>query len=123
MGNISVMTAQVADLRASWFKGESEATQVEFFTYGLCYGLGVEVPNASLSGMAADNNPTDGAVTIDELFHYALTKTIATIDVKRVDYPKKVVVGNGNAPESGWYQTPQIYIGLGLGDTILSARN
>lgn len=123
MGNISVMTAQVADLRASWFKGESEATQVEFFTYGLCYGLGVEVPNASLSGMAADNNPTDGAVTIDELFHYALTKTIATIDVKRVDYPKKVVVGNGSAPESGWYQTPQIYIGLGLGDTILSARN
>ena len=77
----------------------------------------------TLSSMPADNNPTDNALTIDELFHYAYSKTIDTIAEKRSAYPSKVVVGGGNEPESGWYQQPQIYIGLGLGDTILSARN
>ncbi|MDO4370415.1 MAG: caspase family protein, partial [Clostridia bacterium] len=123
MGNISVMTAQVADVRASWFNGASNATTIEFFTYALCYGLGFEMLETTLSSMPADNNPTNSAVTIDELFHYAITKTISTINQKRADYPGKVVVGGGSQPESGWYQSPQIYIGLGLEDTILSARN
>ncbi len=122
-GNISVMTAQRADVRASWFNGDSNATTIEFFTYALCYGLGFEMLETTLSSMPADNNPTDNALTIDELFHYAYSKTIDTIAEKRSAYPSKVVVGGGSAPESGWYQQPQIYIGLGLGDTILSARN
>ena len=122
-GNISVMTAQRADVRASWFNGDSDETKIEFFTYALCYGMGLEMLNTYLTGMPADNNPTNNELTIDELFRYAYTKTIDTIAEKRRVYPKKVVVGGGSEPESGWYQQPQIYIGLGLGDTILSARN
>ena len=122
-GNISVMTAQRADVRASWFNGDSDETKIEFFTYALCYGMGLEMLNTYLTGMPADNNPTNNELTIDELFRYAYTKTIDTIAEKRRVYPKKVVVGGGSEPESGWYQQPQIYIGLGLSDTILSARN
>lgn len=122
LGNISVMTAQDALQNASYFVGDRPETQVEFFTYALCYGMSVEIPRTYLRGIPADTNPADGNVTIDELFTYADGKTKDTIAEKRRDYPSKVRVGAGGYPGEGWYQDPQTRIASGCEDLVLYQR-
>ncbi len=122
-GNIAVFTAQTYDKGASFYVGKSESSTVEFFTYALCYGLGVQQRSNYLDNMPADVND-DGYVTVEEAFGYARKETKSLIAEKIDTYKKGSKTGFfvPGGLDDDWSQNPQKFIPDEMEDMVFYGR-
>ena len=122
-GNISVLTAQSYDKYASFYVGKTKETTVEFLTYSLCLGMGVDQIRGTQPRMEADKNG-DNRVSVSEAFNFARSETISQVASKLVDYDPNSKTGLyiPGGYFNGWSQNPQIYIAPGMENLPILGR-